>query len=358
MAAHITSLNIESFRGLEGLKIENLGDVNIIVGDNNTGKTSVLEAIQLLYEPTLYSMAKIAMQREIYKTPKNRNDLVEAIKYLFNFENQQEVKRKIRIECLCKVHEKNSASSLKEEKSSITICGQEEKQISGDALAEENNVFFGHIEDGYQNKYDFEFDKNSKIRRSTISKSRNQKVEFVSAMSHVVRDSFRNITKKPLLTEQAIELLKTFDPNIKGMTYKSGDDQRYVPVFIIEGVDEYVPLSVYGDGMKKALTILNAIIEAEDGVVLIDEFETALHTTAMDHVFKFMLDVAKELNVQLFLATHSLEAIDTLLRCDEENIDRIKVVRIRKNDSGVYAETIDGSEALHIRGKYKMELRL
>ena len=78
-ASHITSLNIESYRGLEGLKIENLGDVNIVVGDNNTGKTSVLEAIQLLYELTLYNMAKIAMQREIYKMPKYRNDLVETI---------------------------------------------------------------------------------------------------------------------------------------------------------------------------------------------------------------------------------------------------------------------------------------
>jgi len=303
-------------------------------------------------------MAKIAIQREVYKPLKIRNDLVEAVRYLFNFESEQEAKI-IRIECLNKNHEcRQPVSNLKKEKFAITIFGQEEKQISGDASAEENYVFSGYIEDGSRKRYNFEFDKNSKIRHSAVSKSDNQKAEFVSAMSHVVKDSFRNITRKPVLIEQAVELLKTFDANIKGMTYKSGDEQRYVPVFMIEELDEYVPLSVYGDGMKKALTLLNAIIEAEGGIVLVDEFETALHTTAMDQVFNFMLTVARELNVQLFLTTHSIEAIDTLLSCDEENIDKIKVVRIRKNENRVYAETIEGSESLYFRKKYKSELRI
>jgi len=71
-----------------------------------------------------------------------------------------------------------------------------------------------------------------------------------------------------------------------------------------------------------------------------------------------MIDVAKELNVQLFLTTHNMEAIDTLLRCDEDNVDQIKVVRIRKDENQMHAKTIDGAEALRIRQKYEMELRL
>ena len=42
------SIRIQNFRGLKDLTIENLGRVNLLVGANNVGKTSVLEAIWLL----------------------------------------------------------------------------------------------------------------------------------------------------------------------------------------------------------------------------------------------------------------------------------------------------------------------
>ena len=39
-------INIESYRGLSHVVLEELNRVNIIVGDNNSGKTSIWEAIQ------------------------------------------------------------------------------------------------------------------------------------------------------------------------------------------------------------------------------------------------------------------------------------------------------------------------
>jgi len=363
MATYIINVNIKAFRGLANLEIENLSDVNILVGDNNTGKTSILEAVQLFCEANQYNMAKIAMQREMYKTSKNRNDLVDTIKYLFNFESQHEDTKKIHI-----ISNMNSEDDVNREESRyIFISGEKEKQIIGKNFEEEISVFFGYIEKGSKvssgqikidSRIEYEYRNNSRIRESIKNKAGSINVAFVSAMAHVAQDSFRSIAKKPLLIKQAVELLKAFDANIKSMTYQPGDEQRYVPVFEVEGMEEYVPLALYGDGMKKALTILNAIIEAENGIVLIDEFETALHTTAMAQVLKFMLTVAKDLNVQLFLTTHSLEAIDTLLKCDEENVDRIKVVRIRKKENRVYADTIDGAESLYFRKKYKSELRI
>ena len=46
--AYFKKLYIERYRGIKALKIDDLKDVNLVVGDNNCGKTSVLEAIQLL----------------------------------------------------------------------------------------------------------------------------------------------------------------------------------------------------------------------------------------------------------------------------------------------------------------------
>ena len=46
-----TSLDFQNFRGFTALKLEGLKSVNLIVGRNNSGKTSLLEGIALLSDP-------------------------------------------------------------------------------------------------------------------------------------------------------------------------------------------------------------------------------------------------------------------------------------------------------------------
>ena len=44
----LTQLNIRGFRGFKDLKVNGLRQVNLIIGRNDAGKTSLLEAIYLL----------------------------------------------------------------------------------------------------------------------------------------------------------------------------------------------------------------------------------------------------------------------------------------------------------------------
>jgi len=48
MKVRISTLTIERFRSLRQLKLEGLGRVNLITGRNNTGKSSILEALRIL----------------------------------------------------------------------------------------------------------------------------------------------------------------------------------------------------------------------------------------------------------------------------------------------------------------------
>ena len=42
---HLTYFKVENFKRFEAFEMNNLGQFNLIVGDNNVGKTSVLEAL-------------------------------------------------------------------------------------------------------------------------------------------------------------------------------------------------------------------------------------------------------------------------------------------------------------------------
>lgn len=48
---HIDAIHIDSFRGIKNLHLEELAPINILTGDNNSGKTSVLEVIESLEAP-------------------------------------------------------------------------------------------------------------------------------------------------------------------------------------------------------------------------------------------------------------------------------------------------------------------
>ena len=63
--AYLSKLNVSRFRGIKDLKINRLNGVNLIVGDNNCGKTSVLEAVQLLRTSgSLANVYRISRQRD------------------------------------------------------------------------------------------------------------------------------------------------------------------------------------------------------------------------------------------------------------------------------------------------------
>ena len=52
MRKFIEKLDVRHFRGLKDLSLKGLGRINVLLGDNNSGKTSLLEAIQFFRNPS------------------------------------------------------------------------------------------------------------------------------------------------------------------------------------------------------------------------------------------------------------------------------------------------------------------
>lgn len=66
MSLYIEKLDIHSFRGVSSLQLNNLAAVNILTGDNNCGRTSVLEIIRSYENPEDLRVWSGILRREGY----------------------------------------------------------------------------------------------------------------------------------------------------------------------------------------------------------------------------------------------------------------------------------------------------
>ncbi|MDO9493338.1 ATP/GTP-binding protein [Acetobacterium sp.] len=380
MARHITELEIESFRGVKELKLKDLGDINIFVGDNNSGKTSVLEAIQILCDPSEFNIMQVARQRDKYKSTSSFGlSLFDLFLYLFNGLSDMKENNQYRMALSAVIHDEVLKAKVEGILVDVLIEG---KQVSGNnaesgtienhgliEMQEEVKTFVGSIKtilpefdqvsvfNGKEREENIEINRYTKQIRSSKDKSV-IKVKSIQVIDHVVDNAFDELIKNRKIKEKTLTLLKDFEPGITDLRYIN-DDGRFVPVVESE-LPDYLPLSMYGDGMKKALTILNALVSAENGIVIIDEFETAIHTTAMENVFRFMITVAKELNVQLFLTTHSIEAVDKVLTSAGADVDNIRVITLKKDQKTgkTLSRNLIGSEVQQDRDAFDFEVRV
>ena len=51
MAIHVKNVTIEAYRGISNLKLDNLNHINVLTGDNNSGKTCVMEVLSYIESP-------------------------------------------------------------------------------------------------------------------------------------------------------------------------------------------------------------------------------------------------------------------------------------------------------------------
>ena len=186
------------------------------------------------------------------------------------------------------------------------------------------------------------------------------RIIYISPVRHAEGSVYlRRVLDYPELYEQMLQVLREYDEDIISINYDV-DENRYGRgsyKILSKANRKALPLNVYGDGMKKAVLLMSAVIAAKDGIILLDEFETAIHTSAMTRTFKWILETCVKLNVQVFLTSHSSEAIDKLLKCSPDSLNRISVYTLYKDDEGMSVRQLSGRKAIEAQDEMGLELR-
>lgn len=362
--AAINSINIETFRGINNLKLDNLAEVNILTGDNNSGKTSILEILQSLEAPdNFYTWIKL-LRKGIFA---NRGlSYYEGFYDLFNINNDEKVikysiesQEKI-MDILITAKEKEELDNYEQESMSI-VYGENELEYAKEEIHSklDMELYIDHKKRDSLSLYDDQtgYLLGNKKSDQTLKKN----IVYISPIRHAEGGLFlNNVLDNPDLYEEMLEILKEYDSGIISINYDSKNERgmnRGVYKILSKSSQKALPLNVYGDGMKKAILLMSAVIKAKNGILLLDEFETAIHTSAMDKTFRWILRTCKKLNVQVFLTSHSKEAIDKILKCDPKITKDIAVYTLSKVKDKSVVRRLSGDKAIEVQDSMGLELR-
>lgn len=356
----IENLNIHSFKGIINLELEKCSDINIIVGDNNTCKTTVLEAIQLLQYPSDFQkLVRIIRKRYISSRRPTRITVLESFLSMFNAK-QDDFSKHVEIQFTSNGSE--NVLNINGEVIEVFVTEAELEEISkyqrtrkyefdeevpvqefrGAIDFNDNSVeiFINEIVDDYR------------YGRSNSKESDNFiRVNYLTSVDHInelfsarrISDAILNDEKSGLL-----DLIQEFDSDFEGLEIVSAKNNPFPATYVKHKKYGYMPLANYGDGLKKVLALASIILSTHDGVLLIDEIETAIHTSALGVVFRWLLTVAKKQNIQIFATTHSEEALRHFLLINEEFDIELSVYRLENFEGEIISRRFSGEKARRI----------
>ena len=371
------SFEVENFRSLKHLKLEKLARVNLLVGKNNSGKTSVLEG--------LYSIANIRNQYWVQTIESTRHLNTDRSDFRHLFYNLD-------------IANHISLSS--------TYCGELPEALVPVATLQatlelvDRHTFIPRELAYYERRpkmpknphapdsllVNFQTPESIKPIRFELRRALKQEYmeiypeddesrtylengpAFIAGPRNMVR--LLNTTNSYYWLNDELEGLKVNKQEVQVLKVLRSLDARIErielspsrQIYLDLGLNTLLPLNLMGDGIQRLLSILAAMASNAGGIVLIDELDNGLHYSALRILWKGILQAARDYNVQVIATTHSAEALRhlTWVLDEEENAsyrdDVAAYTLIRAKDDTVRSFRYDASQ-LNFAMEHDIEVR-
>ena len=303
----IDELRIENFRGFASLELRDLKRVNLVVGENNSGKTSLLEAIFLLCEPP-----RVVELPSLLRA-KQGNPEIRYFRWLVR-------------------EGASGGEALLSAKAGTAEWALRFGPIA--ALRKQGGPSPSSVQVLYHGAgLCLQGGPQSRRLCRIISIQNRDPSALVTLVGKANRKGDGEETLQRLLAE--------VDPRIRKVRVDPGEDGNQVIVDI--GLSELVPVSQAGQGVYRLVSILADIIGEKPDVMLIDEVENGLHHSIHEQIWAGLAETAEKLNVQIFATTHSeecLHAAHNAFLAPEKEYD-LSVIQLFRVESGGQGRVLD-----------------
>ncbi len=340
----IESVSIKNFRCFKEAKAENLGRINVIVGDNGSGKTAFLEALYLTSGDSPENHAKLFGWRETGQFA----GVVLSTEEIMDGSFWQDLFHGFSFENDVAVHfqgEQNRALTIRHR-------GKRSGKITSgrDAMS----------------SIEFKWLENGKAVGTAVPKLVGGKLEWSPVKAGVKTTMVPLVINQPELTRRFSELRqsKKEGPFTKAIL-ESFRDIKELSLEITTGdkaalfaslgsiPDKLVPVPLVSSGIYRLFNMMLAVAYFPGGAVFIDEIETGIYYDRLSDLWNILDHVsAADEPTQVFASTHSAEALDALVPIAAKKPDDFRLIRL----SGGEIEVFDGADFSAARAG-KMEVR-
>jgi len=320
----IRDISIQNFRCFENTSISGFKTVNLITGKNNAGKSALLEALLIANSPRPSTIINLRFYRR--ESPEFSQALPEKTWDNWFFMQDKSKTASIR------VHEdmdqfRSIDLSIHENSNKIFmeayLSNNIDDKYTGFSPSSDSKPSLLQLNININNQDFFEsglMSTSHGLLEKDTKPINSQKISFISAFFPssntqlaVQYDQARLNNRE----KQVLKSLQIIDPLINSIeTFNIG-----VPILYLQKGDEpRLPLSLFGDAITRITMMILSIVGNNSQVLLVDEIENGIHYTNQANLWRMLFRLAKELNVQVFTTTHSLEMLKafTEVGLDEE----------------------------------------
>ena len=155
------------------------------------------------------------------------------------------------------------------------------------------------------------------------------------------------------------ETLKIIEQNLDGINIIQSTDTGQKPLAVVKLKNEMnvVPMKSLGDGINRIFNISLALVNSDNGYLLIDEFENGLHYSVQEKLWEIIFTMSKKLNVQVFATTHSYDCVRAFEKIVNNGFkDEGALIKLENVNGEVKNVRFDSNELL-IASEHNIELR-
>ncbi len=354
----IQSVRIKNFKNFKDTQIDGFTKLNIITGQNNVGKSNLLEALYCLVGKSMHPCANVLeIYDNIRKEPLTSEskslmfyglDTEKKIQITTTLDNNQTLD--LQIKFIASENQKVIESQI------IPTAEQTQMPSQLNFTLKKNNeeIYNDHLniakvpnfppisnQSGYNRQFkNFEPSQLQKLlpfESAVIIPS-----DVAYRQAHMIQ-AVSKICSNNQLEEELNKHLNQFDNNIQSISFNTNNQLKLK----VKNIKEKVPLSVFGDGLKKYLHIVSAFMADNAKTIYIDEVENGLHFSRMRLLLKNIIDFInnnKDGNLQVFMTTHNqefIEILDQVIR-EKDFAHQTKLFCLEQYDDLIVAEPYYG----------------
>ncbi|MFS7887669.1 AAA family ATPase [Helicobacter pylori] len=354
----IQSVRIKNFKNFKNTQIDGFTKLNIITGQNNAGKSNLLEALYYLVGKSMHPCTNVLeIYDNIRKEPLTSEskslmfyglDTEKKIQITTTLDNNQTLD--LQIKFIASENQKVIESQI------IPTAEQTQMLSQLNFTLKKNNeeIYNDHLniakvpnfppipnQSGYNRQFK-NFDPNQLQKLLPFESATIIPSDVAYRQAHMIQ-AVSKICSNNQLEEELNKHLNQFDNNIQSISFNTNNQLKLK----VKNIKEKIPLSVFGDGLIKYLYIVSAFMADNAKTIYIDEVENGLHFSRMRLLLRCVIDFIndnKDGNLQVFMTTHNqefIEILDQVIR-EKDFAHQTKLFCLEQYNGSIVAEPYYG----------------